>query len=104
MPDEQSPEQRHRERLDRPVDEQSDADPLPVLAHAAQGRAVDLEQHRYEHQPDQRSDALVDVTELPIRDSDENSTRTVAEEDPGTGTQGNHERHKTQDTFEYANG
>ena len=52
-PDEERAEQRHRERLHRPVDEQRDADAAPVLAHLAERAEVDLEQHRDDHQPDQ---------------------------------------------------
>jgi hypothetical protein len=50
--DEQPPERRHRERLDRPVDEQGHADAAPVPAHLPERAEVDLEQHRHDHQPD----------------------------------------------------
>ena len=46
-------EQRHRERLDRPVHEQRNTDAAPVTAHLAQGGEVDLHEHRYDHEPDQ---------------------------------------------------
>ena len=40
--DEEGAERRHRERLDRPIDEQCDADAAPMLADFAQSGEVDL--------------------------------------------------------------
>ena len=57
---ENPPEQRHREWLDEPVDPNRRHDPTPVVAHLAECRQVDLEQHRHDHQPHQHGNRQID--------------------------------------------
>jgi hypothetical protein len=57
-------QQRHRKRLDRPVDEGRNTDAAPVLADLAERAKVDLQQHRHNHEPDEDSDRQIDLRNL----------------------------------------
>src|SRR3546814_7771456 len=50
--------------LDRPVDEQRDADALPVLLHRSKRAEIDLQQHGNDHQPDQDRHDEIDACDL----------------------------------------
>jgi hypothetical protein len=79
--EEEPGERRHRERLDRPVDEKGDTDAAPVLAHLAERAEVDLEQHRDDHQPDQDRDRQVDAGDLHAADRLKHAGEELAERD-----------------------
>ena len=79
--DEQPAQQRHRERLDGPVDEQRHADPAPVLPDPAERGEVDLHQHRDDHEPDQHGHRQVDLGDLRRSDRVEHGRQRVTERD-----------------------
>jgi len=62
--DEQPAQQRHRERLDQPVDEQRHADAPQVLTHPRQRAEVHLQQHGDDHHPDEQAHRQVDPRHL----------------------------------------
>ena len=64
LADKEPAQQRHRERLHGPVDEERDADAAPMLAHLRRGREVDLYEHRDDHQPDQDRNGQIDLGDL----------------------------------------
>ena len=62
MADEQPAEQRHRERLDQPVDRRPSRRCRANAARtSSKRREIDLEQHRDDHQPDQHRDRQIDL-------------------------------------------
>ena len=69
--------------LTGPVDEQRDADAAPVLPDLAERGEVDLEQHRHDHQPDQRRHRQVDPGDLRRADGVEEAGQELAEGDAG---------------------
>jgi hypothetical protein len=75
--DENPPEERHRKRLHRPVDQERDADAAPVLLDPAERGEVDLDEHGYDHQPDQRRDRQVDPGDLGRADAREDRRRRM---------------------------
>ena len=88
MRDEDPGQQRHRERLDQPVDADGRGDAAPVLTDLAQGGEIDLEQHGHDHEPDQHRDRQIDLRhgriaddvkharqQLPERDADDDAER-----------------------------
>ena len=79
--DEQPAQQRHRERLDGPVDEQRDTDPARVMADLVQGMKVDLEQHRQDHQPYQHGHRHVHARDLQAADSTEHVGECMPQDD-----------------------
>jgi hypothetical protein len=84
----QPAQQRHRERLDRPVDEQRDADAAPVLAHLVQRAEVDLQQHRDDHHPDQQGDRQVDLGDFHAPMAWKRRAAEMAERDADDDAQG----------------
>lgn len=68
LPDEQPPQERHGERLDRPVDEQRYANTTPMLLDLAQGLEVHLQKHRDDHHPDQHAHGQIDLRDLQMPD------------------------------------
>ncbi len=55
------PKQRHRERLDQPVDAHRRGYAAPVAFDLTECGKIDLQQHGYDHQPDQHGNRQVDL-------------------------------------------
>jgi hypothetical protein len=87
--DEDPAQQRHRKGLYRPVDEQRDADALPLPAHIAQRAEVDLQQHRDDHQPDQHGDRQVHLRQLHAAQRREAARQQVSQQGAGDDAQQN---------------
>ena len=99
--DEKPGQQRHREGLDRPVDEEGDANALPVRPHLMQGAEVDLHQHGDDHHPDEQPDGDVNLGDLQPPKKLEGRRNPLAEPDAGQDT----ERHpESQPTLEDTHG
>jgi hypothetical protein len=81
------PEQRHRKRLDRPVDEQRDADAAPVLAHLMQRAEVHLHQHRDDHDPDQDAHGHIHPRHIHPSDRLGRARKQLAQRDAGDDAQ-----------------
>jgi len=90
--DEQPSKQRHRERLHRPVDEQRDADAAPVLLDLRQGREIDLDQHRNDHEPDQNCDGHIDLGNFRRSDGLEHAGEQVSKGDAEHDAEANPDR------------
>ena len=98
MRDEDPGQQRHRERLDQPVDADGGGNAAPVLTDLAQRGEIDLEQHRHDHQPDQHRDRQIDLRHGRIADDVEHARQQLAEGDAGDDA----ERHpKGEEAFEH---
>ncbi|CAM5323212.1 hypothetical protein RLIN73S_02020 [Rhodanobacter lindaniclasticus] len=74
-------EERHRERLDRPIDEQRDADAAPMLSDLAERTEVHLEQHGDHHDPDQQAHRQIDLGHFHAADGLEHAGRKLAQGD-----------------------
>ena len=81
-------ERRHREWLDRPIDEQGHADAAPVLADFAERGEVDLDQHGNHHEPDQRRHRQIDPGDFRRADRVKCARREMAEGDASDDAQG----------------
>lgn len=87
--EEQHAERRHRERLDEPVDDQRQGETAWPAADVADGRPVDLDHHRVDHDPDARRHDEVDEGDLKRCDRRER----VRPEQPERDARQNAERH-----------
>ena len=81
MGDEDPAQQRHRERLDEPVDTDRCRNAAPVLPHFAQGGEIDLEQHRHDHEPHQHRDRQIDLCHRGITDDAKDTWQHLTERD-----------------------
>ena len=86
--DEERAERRHRERLDRPIDEQGHADAAPVLTDFAERGKVDLDQHGNDHEPDQGRHRQVDLGDFRRADRMKYAWREMAEDNARDDAQG----------------
>ena len=84
--DEEPAQQRHRERLDRPIDEERHADAAPMLL-TCQGGKVDLEQHGNDHQPDQHRNRQIDLGDFRRADDLKYRGEEMAERNAGGDAQ-----------------
>ena len=101
MRDEDPGQQRHRERLDQPVDADRRGNAAPVLTHLAQGREVDLEQHRHDHKPDEHRDRQIDLRHGRVADDMKDARQQLAERDADDDA----ERHpEGEEAFEHTHG
>ena len=99
MRDEDPGQQRHRERLDEPIDADRGRDAAPVLPHLAQGGEIDLEQHRHDHEPHQHRDRQIDLRHRRIADDMKDAWQQLAERDADDDA----ERHpEGEEAFEHA--
>jgi hypothetical protein len=87
MAHEQPCEQRHRKRLDRPVDEQRDTDAARVGSNPMQRAEVDADQHRHDHQPDQEANRHIHARDFEPRQHSEWRRRQLPESDAGDDAQ-----------------
>ena len=101
MRDEDPGQQRHRERLDEPIDADGGGDAAPVLTDLAQGGEIDLEQHRHNHEPHQHRDRQIDLRHRRITDDAKDTRQQLAERDADDDA----ERHpKGEEAFEHTHG
>jgi hypothetical protein len=98
MRDEDPTQQRHRERLDEPVNANGRGNAAPVLTHLAQRGEIDLEQHRHDHEPDQHRDRQIDLRHGRVADPMKDARQQLAERDADDDT----ERHpEGKEAFEH---
>src|SRR3546814_3010997 len=73
------------------LDEEGDADAAPMLPHLGEGREVDLQQHRDDHQPDEDRDRQVYLRDLGRADRVEDRRAEMAEGDADNDAEGDPE-------------
>src|SRR3546814_5082454 len=73
------------------LDEEGDADAAPMLPHLGEGREVDFQQHRDDHQPDEDRDRQVYLRELGRADRVEDRREEMAEGDADNDAEGDPE-------------
>src|SRR6185312_12793652 len=74
---------RHGKWLDRPVDKERHPDTAPMLLNLAERGKVDLDEHWYDHQPDQYRHWQVDLRDLGSSDRLEHSREKMTQHDAG---------------------
>jgi hypothetical protein len=79
MTDENPPEQRHREGLHQPIDEERHPDALYVAADLSQCAEVDFHQHRNDHDPDEKPNGKVYLSDRQTADELEDAWQRTAE-------------------------
>ena len=87
--DKQPTEKRHRERLYRPIDEHSNPNPAPMLAHLMKRAKIDLQKHGNDHQPHQYGDRQVDLGDFESSKHLENIRDQVPQPHTHDNAQGN---------------
>jgi hypothetical protein len=92
MLDEQPAEQRHRERLDGPVDEERHTDAPSVCENLAERREVHLQQHRNDHDSDEQADRDVHLGDLKARERLEGVRKQLPEQNANADAEGNPDR------------
>jgi len=81
VPHEEPAQQRHREGLDRPIDEQGDANAFPVLLDLRQAGEVHLDQHRDDHHPDEQAYGQVHLGDFHVADGLKDLGQHLAQHD-----------------------
>ena len=98
MRNEDPGQQRHRERLDEPVDADRGGNAAPVLTDFAQGGEIDLEQHWHNHEPHQHRDRQIDLRHRRIADDAKDARQQLTKRDADDDA----ERHpKGEEAFEH---
>ena len=90
MIDEQPPQQRHGKRFYQPVYTHRRGNAAPMAANLPDGRQVNFQQHRYDHEPDEDGDRQIDMcqccrskrVEQAWNDLAQPNSRDDAERDP----------------------